>query len=797
MRSVTRSIALVGVLAISVSVLVVVALATATPVPVSCPNQALRVGMSAGLPDCRAYEQVSPVEKGSHNAVEGTHLTPAQAAVDGARVFYIGLNSFPGAEGNTSTNAGHLSVRTADGWRTVELTPHTATLGPEREGLAYYQPVSEELSQVLIKGPEVLTAAANPFAYNLYVRELSSERSWTSPEYTWVNAAPLPEPATELCDGLSTDASCGGSVGFAGASENLSHVLFESRIALVSPAPASGIEALYENAGGAIRLVGVLPDKTVAMNGSTAGGGVPTAGEANHRVEHAISGGGERVVFEAESDEGEPSVEKGQSGMTEVYDRIDNSTADPSTIELSSLAPGASPKVDTAEPATFWAASADGSRVFFTSKAELTTASNTGAADNSEDLYEYDLNTKSLQDLSVDTNPLDAASGAGVLGVVGASEDGEYVYFVADGQLVEGKGVDGKPNLYMERDDSKPVFVATLQPANTTSRSTEEHEPGDSLDWAGREGVQRAYVTPDGMHVGFMSVVKLSTLNFPSGYENKSDSEVYEYTAPSPGEEAQGKAGGLVCASCDPTGAAPSGSAFIAGTGMETNGFTPVGASNLFHHVRALSDNGTRVFFEAPPFASETVTDSEETQTTKVFEYEQDSEGSCTSADGCVYRISAANNPVQDLFLDASATGDDVFFSSYSQLASSDRDDLVDVYDARVDGGFPASEPVGECESGCRSSSSSPDGPPLVSGMSGPSGNVSTVMTMTISKKPTTVKQGTCAVKPKKTKNKKNPKRANKRGRASRKCSVATRKHAGHHAHDMHNTSNNKGRKGQ
>ena len=42
------------------------------------------------------------------------------------------------------------------------------------------------------------------------------------------------------------------------------------------------------------------------------------------------------------------------------------------------------------------------------------------------------------------------------------------------------------------------------------------------------------------------------------------------------------------------------------------------------------------------------------------------------------------------MFLDASASGDDVFFATRERLAPTDTDELVDVYDARVDGGFPA-----------------------------------------------------------------------------------------------------------
>jgi hypothetical protein len=40
--------------------------------------------------------------------------------------------------------------------------------------------------------------------------------------------------------------------------------------------------------------------------------------------------------------------------------------------------------------------------------------------------------------------------------------------------------------------------------------------------------------------------------------------------------------------------------------------------------------------------------------------------------------------------VDASATGGDVFFLTCAQLSPLDRDEAFDVYDARVDGGFPA-----------------------------------------------------------------------------------------------------------
>jgi hypothetical protein len=636
----------------------------------SCPNAAFRISLSAHLPDCRAYEQVSPPEKDGADATLMTTLLPARASappegsavpvqvsapLEGSSLAYMSLGSFEGPAGSEVPNA-YLSSRDENGWQTQSLTPPTPEATPPGLAPLGYD-FSPDLSQFVLKVPLQNLPPQAPETpagvYNLYVAHPNSSG------YSLVTTLP---PSASICDECfnSKDVSA-----FAGASSDFSHIIFEANESLISGAPLAPTNNLYESAGGQVHLVGILPDGTIAAGGSEPGAGISPFYSALSRaiedqdVNHAISADGSRIVFQATADGGVPDPT--QSGMTELYDRIGGS----STIEISAPAEGATPANSTPEPARFWAASADGSLVFFTSSAELTTQSNTGAGNASEDLYQYDVNTGALTDLTVDSNPADASSGAGVLGVVGASEDGSYVYFAAKGQLEPGKGVDGQPNLYLSH-AGRVSFIATLS-------------AGDEHDWSMFPAELQAYVTPDGSHLAFMSVNSLTAYDNHDQRTNEPDSEVYEYSA---------ETDGLVCASCDPGGARPTGSAFI---GARLDEWT----STPFYQPRALSDDGSRLFFSSMDPLVSTATNSH----LNVFEYE----------DGSVYLISSGTSSSDDVFLDASPSGNDVFFATRQSLTPSDGDELVDIYDARVGGGFPSPTPPVPCSgSVCQGQSSAP-----------------------------------------------------------------------------------------
>ena len=75
-----------------------------------------------------------------------------------------------------------------------------------------------------------------------------------------------------------------------------------------------------------------------------------------------------------------------------------------------------------------------------------------------------------------------------------------------------------------------------------------------------------------------------------------------------------------------------------------------------------------------------------------VYEYEAEGEGNCRNSTatfnervgGCVGLISSGTSSEESAFLDASVSGNDVFFLTASQLVQSDLDTALDVYDAHV-----------------------------------------------------------------------------------------------------------------
>jgi hypothetical protein len=597
-----------------------------------CPNEELRAQdvYALKLPDCRAYEQVSPVDKNESDAVGAPGQV--QSSPSGEEVTFFSLLPFPGAPGAAEFPT-YLSTRESGTWATEALLPPTSP-----GSTVTVAGMTEDLSEAIIEdnpSNPPLTSEATSGHDNYYLRD-SATGSFR------LLTPDLGNSEDSFDDATLDDAT----------------ILFESQEKL-TPNAQPGVINLYEWDDGQVSLAGELPDHSAPEKGSVAGAGGPSLkaireSTARFYAQNTISTNGSRVFF---SDLG--------TGQIYVHER------GAATIQVAA-AQGAPPVEE------YWRGSTpDGLYGFFTSEAKLTPSAT--ASPEHPDLYRFDVETKELIDLTTE-----APEGAGVLGVVGISDDGAYVYFVAEGVLAEGAKAE-KANLYewhkATGGTTSVTFIASLQ------------KEEDAIDWLaysliGGEpggvagGGKGSRVTPDGKTLLFSSVKPVT------GYENSEQHELYLYSAERPVS-----ASNPVCVSCNPSGAPAKTEAYLS----HTTG-SPSPANRNAFMTRNLSDDGDRVFFET----EEILVPQDTNGQMNVYEWEREGISECmgssenyyASSGGCLYLISSGTSSSESYFGDADAEGDNVFFFTRQSLVGQDRDSNVDLYDARVDGGIATQNPL-------------------------------------------------------------------------------------------------------
>ncbi len=355
-----------------------------------------------------------------------------------------------------------------------------------------------------------------------------------------------------------------------------------------------------------------------------------------------------------------------------------------------------------------------------------------GIGSPAKDLYRYDAGSGKLSDLTSDP---DLAGAADVLGVLGVAGDGSSAYFAANGVLASepnergetaqpgtcrGKpgSASGSCNLYASSGGAIQ-FIARLRIDGDGAES-------DAANWAatpaegsfGPSFQQTARVSADGRTLLFRSRRQLT------GYASGGTPELYRYRL----------GGELTCISCDPSGATPVGPPTL-GTISPPTEFPGRPAAA---RTRNLSADGERVFFESvdPLVATDRngeggcPTVGSPTQRfpacRDVYEWEAEGVGSCaeaTAGGGCLYLLSAAQPGRPAFFADASADGGEAFLFSAAPLVGPDRDELVDLYDARVEGGLDVQEgSVSGCDGEACRPPASPPPPPEVLATEAPGG---------------------------------------------------------------------------
>jgi hypothetical protein len=635
----------------------------------SCPNADLRseLGMEA-LPDCRADEMVTPPFK------EGNTIVIAAKTPSGRRLVIQTTGAFAGTENDRTGFGGQVGAlyaieRGSDEWNVQPLVP-SAEEFPEYQLLDFDTSLTRTLWR--LRAP---TGLRSEGAGDLYLREGDGRLVHLGPM-----VPTLPDHGEDL---------------YLGAASDLSRSFFRESPGQDALWPGDGTlegHSLYEMTptGGEPKLVGVNNAGILLSNQEAqliSQCGTDLGAPGSFELYNAISSSGATVYFSALA-----GPQCATPSVNELYARRNGketvAISEPTTADCAACETSPSARL----PATFWGASRDGSKVYFTTEQALLPGAG-GAS-----LYEYDFDGAPGQKVTLISRTAGGAS-AGVEGVGRTSEDGSHAYFVATGVLLgeanaEGRSPqEGAPNLYVfEQDARYPLghvaFIATLSGE-------------DSALWSFFDFERPIDTTPNGRFLLFRSSAPLTA------DDRSTVGQIFEYDS---------ETGGLVRVSVGQK----TGRAFLCGAseryeagfncdGNTTDGLLEpqigsgdyVGGSNRNDNaIQSVSANGAYAFFTSAdaltPEATQGATNVYEYHTGNVFLVSDGHDGS---------RIEGRPSVK---FVGTDEGGVDAFFTTADALVPRDGDTQVDLYDARIGGGF--AEPIAgvSCLAACQSEGTPP-----------------------------------------------------------------------------------------
>jgi DNA-binding beta-propeller fold protein YncE len=620
-----------------------------------CPNAEFRSGPSAFLPDCRAYEMVSPVDKDNgeirhllNSENEPIHFN--QSSPDGEKLTYSSYRAFGDAKSAPAASQ-YMARRSAAGWSADGISPPRGTphFGAAATLETQFRAFSDDLCQGWLRhdtDPPLTPDAVTGFP-NLYRTDLcDGEQSYEA----LTRSAPMGvEPKSVVHDVQGTSADGGVTVFRASA---------QLEVDAGPKAAASGnLTQCYQFSAGKLRLVSVLPSGLASPTGCSIGAAGEFGNPHESRLDNAVSEDGSRIFWTAccnNSNIPRPGT---------IYLRID---AKGPSVAVSAGGEALSGETGVS---TFLAAAADGSRAIYS-------VGNLG--DGLADLYEFDTATQTSTPIA-----------GKVRGVLGASEDAARLYLVSREALATG-ATEGEENLYLHESGAGSFrYIGALSAVDARLN------PPDAIGPIALQPNRRsARVSEDGSVAVFTSTAPLTGFDNTDAESGEADTEVFRYDA-----DADGGAGRLVCVSCNPSGVRPSGGVF------DFTSYRVAGRISTWemptYASRVLSADGSRLFFES----FEGLVPRDTNEKLDVYEWQQPGSGSCTSASpdyspfngGCVSLISSGKSAEDSFFVDASADGDDVFISTSSSLLPQDPG-LIDIYDARVGGGFAQPVPPAPCQ---------------------------------------------------------------------------------------------------
>jgi hypothetical protein len=628
----------------------------------NCPNAHVRQESGAAyLPDCRAYELVSPELAGPVQLFPGIGLgpivqefipvppppNPGFASVPARFAFWAGIGQITGTNPPNITQDLYVSTRTSTGWQThypgLEEIVSFAS-GNTQCNLSMDTCVNYDIADPLELSAED-TGSNAPHVFDANGNSAEIGRFPT-------NVAKIPGGEEFTGEGLT--------------SADFRHFAFSSNDVAFAPgglevAPGSAYDNNTETG-----TVEVISKAAGGGNIAQDPGGCTTETGKQRQCKNefiriqAVSLDGSHILM---SNWAPPvSGEFPEAGFEERT----NDAFKTRDVHLTMRAGGTSYDVTEGHRGNFAGMTNDGGKVFFTSD-EQVTADDT---DSSVDLFMWSEETEEVTRVSAGTggtgNSDSCKTGWSPAGcdvqmppmvIDTLSEtpgeiftpdnwitDNGEVYFYSGEQLDGSNGFGNQRNLYVYR-NGQPQYVATFK----------ENAPAARLQ-----------VTPDGERAAIVTGTQLTA------YETSGFREMYSFDPDKPTNR-------IICVSCSPTGAAPTSDVRAAENGL------------------FMSDDG-RTFFSSKdalvPFDTNGLRD--------VYEY----------VDGRPQLISAGTGnqdtwggglliyPSMTTGLEGvSHDGVDVYFSTFDTLVPQDQNgEFIKFYDARSGGGFPFEEPRPPCK---------------------------------------------------------------------------------------------------
>lgn len=590
----------------------------------------------SGLPDGRAYEQVSPANKyGSEAGAPISKTAPyIVAGTGGDEAAYF--NTGPLGETPAGFDFYSIARRGAGGWQShAAVSRGEGFQGAFRTDPAGGLGFSAEMGASVFGAADVFVPEQEPSGPtpHLYRYSESGLVQWIGKP---TGAAPL---KFEGFDGPHTGELAGASpdmgtiyYSFEGAITaadeepdpalgNVSRAQ-EIRTMNDSGTPPRSNDGFYEWHEGVLEAAGILPDGHLDPYGAVAANTPDASDYSAESLQNQVSEDGRDAFFVS------PDPDSGSERPVELYLRHTAGDGTHTTVlvsrdlllpEVGGL-PAAAPSGVAASSNneggySYVYASPDGSHAFFESPDQLTAGAPAG---NSVKAYDFDTHTDTLTYMP-GVADLPAPTAAHPLQ---SSHDGSTLLFVREDTLDVWSG-------------GKVTEVASLE--------------------GGFGRVELARAAAGGIFV-FQSNAPFAKFGFNNG--NGEHEEIYRYDVDS---------NALDCVSCPPAGSSPSGNAAFSHAFQSSNlGETFIVTSGN----RGVSEDGGRVFFDTPDALLAQDTNGKR----DVYEWE----------DGALYLLSTGVSGEESFFGDNSPTGNDAFFSTAEGLVSGDSDEGFDVYDARV-----------------------------------------------------------------------------------------------------------------